>query len=423
MFRQEQTKGLYTDHDEINQILNRPMSGEVLVDHPEVWDMPVQIVDVNKMFDLADVINLETMLARSAGNLAWLRRFGSNGQRINKSASVLRKVAETESMLAPLMEIIGFHKMAMALNDVNMQIRLYNSGNGYVVEAAREIVGQLPSGEALSLEAENIIRDLFGDNLHEEVTKNDDSGLFMREGFIEPDIDPDVMKHAILRLIIRRKTDGAIARKLREYDLMGKEGTPMDILGATILAESEEQIPALFSRALESVKENPAYKPQPSPSRDYPVHVQGPAEFLNRLPLESIKAINGRDWQLPEPSDGFQVAKVTFLHGATPCEVQIITKAGRVENNLGERTSHISHEARKAAKARIVRQGGIIVPGLAYVDTTGWEEKLHRINARRNYMSGVVINKQSEAGADVIARGLAPNRRGMGGVIKQLQNL
>jgi hypothetical protein len=331
---------------------------------------------------------------------------------------MLRKTAETESLLAPTMEIIGFHKMAMALNDICMQARLYNSGNGHVVEAAQEIVDGLPTGEQLNLEVEKVIGDLFGENFHEDVTKMAEPKMFMREGAIEP----DTMPNEILRMILRQKTIGAIAKKLHQFDILGLEGIPMDIIGATVLAEREDQIPVLFQRALLGITSDPRYQLHPSPSRKHAIHVQGSKEFCDRLPIGAIKKIAGQDWE-PKITDGFQVAKITFFHNDMPFETQIITEAGRVENNLGERTSHISYKAIKSAKqqpARQAKEGGVIETGLG-VDTTGWGEILRQIHSCRSMMKMTNLNEQGLAAANLFSKSLASNSTSMNRITEKLR--
>jgi hypothetical protein len=403
-FLQEQMSQLYLSHTNTKQFLVNSPFNKSQIKNPRAWDLSEQaIIDVNKLFTLADNINLESLLIRAAQNLAYMRQLISDPENIDKSVRILRIAAETESLLAPVMEIIGFHKMAMELNDLCIQIRLHNSGNSHVLAAAKHFLDTIPSGESLNQEATKIIQDLFGYNYHEDVTGIADSEIFMRQGLIEPDTMPD----KTLRLMLRRKTLGSTAKKLVQFNTLGYQGVPMDILGTTIIAEDESQIPALFSRALLGVTADPAYRLQPSPSRPHAIHVQGTDDFLSRLPLSAIEKQVGPGWK-PKPSDGFQVAKITFYYGDIPCEVQVITEAGRVENNLGERTSHVSYKARKSARSRQAQIAGTIESTLD-VDTTGWGEKLVRIHARRGHMDEVAINGQTVQSAQILDAELNSN--------------
>ncbi|MDR3125987.1 MAG: hypothetical protein LBU20_02890 [Candidatus Nomurabacteria bacterium] len=416
-FWQKQTKDLYADNTEINQLLNRPLTDTTTINDKSVWDNPVHLVDVNKTFDLLERgVKLDSFLIRSAQNLAWIRGRSADVDNIDTSVRMLRKIAETESLLAPAMEVIGFHKMAMALNDICMRIRLYNSGNGWAVTAAQEFTEQLPSGEALNQTAGKIIKDLFGENYHEDVTRLSDPKMFMREGAIEP----DTMLGEILRLILREKSIGSLARKLYEYHLLGIKGLPMDVLGATILAEDEEQIPQLFSRALLGVASDPNYQLHPSPSRQHAIHVQGSKEFCDRLPIGAIRKIAGSDWQ-PVSNKDFQVAKITFFYNGLPCEVQIITETGRVENNLGERTSHVIYHVKRSAKIRSLKNGGAIETGLD-VDTTGWGEMLRQIHAGRDQVGQVVIDEHTKSLAGIFTNALRSSSLGMGRIADKLRN-
>jgi hypothetical protein len=417
VFWSQQATDLYHDHPEINRILNQPYSDKTQIKESRIWSNPVEIIDVNKMFELADCTNLESLLGRSAQNIAWMLLARQNAQNFDQSLRMLRSIAETESLLAPVAEIIGFHKMAMVMNDICAQTRLLNGGNGWSLEAAQSVLDDLPTGEALNREVEQVFKELFGDNYHDDVTGLTDPKYFMREGALES----NTMLDKIFRTILRRKTKGSLARKLFEYYLINREGIPMDIIGGTIIVEDESQIPELFSQALRGISTNPEYSFHPSPSREHAVHIQGKKEFYEQFPLDEIREIAGSDWG-PLTEDGFQVAKITFFHHGIPFEIQIITEAGRVENNLGERTSHVGYKIIKSAKARRVKEE-LDVESRLEVNTTGWGEKMTKLNSRNEHMGEVGIHPKSAAAAEIFRESLLSPNGGMGGITKKLTSL
>ena len=73
------------------------------------WEQHIPMVEIPKLLDLSENINLETALIESIHTLAILETYS------NRSEDVLKAAIKAESLYAPLCELIGFDGLAMAL--------------------------------------------------------------------------------------------------------------------------------------------------------------------------------------------------------------------------------------------------------------------------------------------------------------------
>lgn len=342
--------GLLEDESSINNFWQENSPNIVNNEDGEVdeWMAEDNLIDFEQLSKLIRNINLESLLICSAKTLNFLR------ENNEKTPEVLDKIRQAESMLAPICEIIGFDGLAMALNNASIITRFNNTGRGYFVEQATQLIDMYGSSETLFDAMKGSMKECLG---HDAVADYD----YAVNSKPEDPVHRTVFFHGLaysesaggeVDIKGRLKTVGSLAKKL--YDSYIEKGyieIPMDIMATTIVTSDVDQSAKVFDLIINNSKDNPSITPLPSPSKASAAYVQGEPGFVKKITANHQKN-DSIDTKIVSAEDGVQVAKVTFEYKLpqinTPLrmEVQIVTLADRMSMRYGARCHSFAYKGK-----------------------------------------------------------------------------
>ncbi|NCU37911.1 hypothetical protein EOL96_02530 [Candidatus Saccharibacteria bacterium] len=304
-------------------------------------------------------VNIESLLIGSAETLQWL-----HSDQAQNNSETYQRIHKAKTLYAPLDEIIGFDGMGMALQSRSELLRIGFSGRADIVALAQVIVEMMGDPSAIEERTQFMLESVLGENIHEQVLTHAAShGIVIGEGRCTKDA---------LRVVWRAKTVGGVARKLCKfgldnlppeiienmiaqpperliYELLAWKKMPHDIIAATILTQTPEQVGRELRAILQKASRDQRITLSPSPSRSKPVHVKGSADYVKAVGsgmgysgIEEMKL-----YVDVEPGE-YRVGKVTFRFQRwgeplpLPVELQFNTEADRVEGRIGS-ASHAQY--------------------------------------------------------------------------------
>ncbi|MDR1970255.1 MAG: hypothetical protein LBQ11_02865 [Candidatus Nomurabacteria bacterium] len=353
----------------------------------EAWlATPIHISN-KELYDFSETVNLEALITASVRVLDELRQNLASIEEgglgvIKDKKAVFRKCVMAESLLAPICESIGFDRLSDALNNVSIQIRLWNGGRTDLIETAREERKKLGSLEQILANARDLITTSGGKIIEErEVIQNETGyGVISREFRFIDSTGKEV------RAIMRVKTIGSCAKKMLEGAYV------QDLVGFTYITDEDdpatgnpgtegrppkdnpfEQMERVFSRVVEDATTNKDIRLMPSTPRISlgwfgGIHIKGRPALVKRM-KDSIRRWLGDNVDRistdneVKNEDDFQVAKITALFHEVPVEIQVKTSLMRRNERVG-RANHRRHKTK---------------------DNEGWEY-LQAINTRRKML-------------------------------------
>ncbi len=380
----EYVGGLLSNRKKIQDFWSSHAPESVPMGQSYEWDKLPPLVNLDAMLALVDdngenqnSVNVESVLIQGAQLIAELESFFEETGATDSvhDPDIIDKIHMSESLIVPLLEVMGYDGFAMRLNSITKKIRLKNIGekgqlaldiaekvlekyqHEYVIEAMQRALYHL-SG---STDMTTIAQDSTIDFEHARV--------IMTEGICTIPITTDAGHAAFY--IMRVKTPGSLAWKLMsdhekgkinlfavDQHAIGSANLPMDIVAATVIfddnnaydhnqADSENTATASdglatsFGLMVNNARNDTSIELRPSPSRDAAVHIRGTENFCNKIASEVYrrgyyKSIDIRD---NEPVAGMEVAKLTFMYEGLRMEIQFITETKR--NAM--RTEEIAH--------------------------------------------------------------------------------
>ncbi len=304
-------------------------------------------------------VNIESLLIGSAEAQQWL-----NSDKAQDNTETYQRIHMAKTLYAPLSEIISFDGMGMALQSQSELLQLEFSGRQDIVMLARIIAEMQGDPTAIEERTQVMLEAVLGENVHKQVlTHTASHGIVIGEG---------IGTHNEHRVVWRAKTVGGIARKLCQLgldklppeviaamiarppehlikELLGRGKMPIDIIAATVLTQTPEQIGRELRAILDRASHDPRIKLTPSPSRDKPLHVKGNPAHLHGV----ARGMGYRDADEMkhdvDVKDGeYHVGKVTlrFQRWGEPlpllAEVQFNTEVDRVDARIGS-ASHAQY--------------------------------------------------------------------------------
>lgn len=362
----DQVWGIVTDfpvvYDYLLQNAWMPKPGQ------DKWATEAHINDTDNLLGLGENINLETILIQSVQDLSVMDVYDG------KSETVYDAIVRSESVFAPLCEIIGIDGLAMALRSKAECIRLRNSGKEHFVSESERIAlayqnKQGEFGEIFHHHATGILRAIIGGYTLEPILGTDSKhGIVIEEGYSD---------EKSLRIIARLKSVGARAGKLVRSAAAnnGIMEPNIDDIGITLISQDDEHLAKSYVEAAQAMLASEQITPWPSPSRDEAFHIGGSQALIDTM-RDSLTLAFPDSIQLFQfaPNDsGFHVAKMTGYYesdmGCAPFEVQLLTQEGRKDSRIG-RAAHIFY--------KIMRKlGHRYTPGQSEID------RLAALNARK----------------------------------------
>lgn len=327
----------------------------------EVWRqraLGTRVTDILKIRSEYGV-NIESLLIGSAEAQQWL-----NSDKAQDNSETYQRIHKAKTLYAPLAEIISFDGMAMALQSKSELLQLKFSGRPDLVALAHTIADTLGDPAMVEERAQVMLEAALGENIHEQVlTHAAAHGIVIGEGIATQDMH---------RIVWRAKTVGGIARKLCQLGLdklppqaienilkrppehiikklLEKGMLPIDLLAATVLTQTPEEIGRELRAILQRTATDPRVMLTPSPSRDKPLHVKGDRDYLAAVAHGMGYAdIDEMSHDVDVKTGAYHVGKVTLRFqrwgepAPLPAEVQFNTVADRVVARIGS-ASHAQY--------------------------------------------------------------------------------
>ena len=317
---------MYEDNPALRNALLGDAASEVSTD---LWQPRAKLVMPARTLELLDSVNIESLLISSAETLAQL-----DPDKVTLDNNTLQNAYRAEAFLGPLCEIIGFDGLSMALQSrVNVLRATYTGRQAQVAEATR-IIEERGSEQQVDQDVQALFGAIFGENIHEQVIKHAaPHGIIIGEG---------LATSKNLRVVWRLKSIGSLANKLSRTN--PEEFTPMDIVGATVITDTEEQVAERLTRIIERSHNDPDVKMVPTVDRTDAVHVKGTPDYIDTvrevLGFTSVDAMK-RFVDVKEVTEGaHRVCKVTLVHSREGrpdlrAEIQLTTAADRIDARIG----------------------------------------------------------------------------------------
>lgn len=325
VFWRESIASIRNDHPEISSAFD-PANSTVQLDKQQ-WMHASRLVQPDKLTSLLENINLESLLIQSAELLEWL-----SSDKAANNGETFEYVYAAESIFAPLCEIIGFDGLSMALQSKCAKLRYNYREEDEFTQKAAELLSVLGSHEQIEKNVLSMLEATLGEVMHEQVLKHSSPhNIVIGEGIAENDT----------RVVWRVKSLGSIAKKLERN---GIDSMPMDIIGATLIVKDEQTLARTFATVLDRIELDSRIQTQPSPSRVHALHVRGDLPYIERVLTElDYKNLDDMAKHVDVrvgPTDGFRVAKVTFVFEdgrgePMRVEMQINTEQDRVQARIG----------------------------------------------------------------------------------------
>ena len=325
VFWQESIATIKADHLEIAPALHAETKNTEIPQ--EYWMHAAQLIHPEKMLDLLERVNLESLLIQSAELLQWL-----SSERAVNNGETFGYIYAAESIFAPICEIVGFDGLAMALQSKCAELRFEFIGESMYVTRAASIIDGIGSHDDIERSVQTVFEMTLGDTIHEQVLKHSSPhNIIIGEGITEEDT----------RVVWRVKSVGSTAKKLARNSI---DTTPMDILGATLIVKDEDMLAESLGKIIARIDADVRATMKPSFSRDYAIHVRGDIPYIQTvmraLGYTTIDEMASDVDVSIGPSDGYRVAKVTFLYSELgknilPVELQINTERDRIQARIG----------------------------------------------------------------------------------------
>ena len=327
----------------------------------EVWRqraLGTRVTDILKIRSERGV-NIESLLIGSAEAQQWL-----NSDKAQNNTETYQRIHKAKTLYAPLAEIISFDGMAMALQSQSELLQLEFSGRQDIVALARIIADMQGSPATIEERTQAMLEAVLGENTHEQVlTHAAAHGIVIGEGIATQDMH---------RVVWRAKTVGGIARKLCQLgldelppeviakkiaqppehlikELLGRSKMPLDVIAATVLTQTPEQVGRELRAILHRASNDPRITLMPSPSRTKALHVKGDIAYLNGVARGmGYRDADEMNHDVDVRDGDYRVGKVTlrYQRWGEPlpllAEVQFNTVADRVVARIGS-ASHAQY--------------------------------------------------------------------------------
>lgn len=349
------------------------------------WLENPTIADPDLLSETVENVNVESILIAGAEAMQRLDDHAED------SRATLNDVKFIERVLGPIAEVIGFDTMAQAMYDKTKRLRLKYGGKQYLVDYADSIlerVNKFNEADGVDDNVKHIVggatQELF--KLDEPVITNQPIAYNKQNQAVygySDKFDLHIGDEDIpVSLRYRLKTGGSLAWKMFKEEQAGKDISkiPMDIVGATVVLESEGEKSIADQRKVfaalvrsATTADDPDVSLRPAPSKNSPVHVAGTEDYVKHMSQSLTNIYSGSvDKKVASNSDGLHLGKITLMYHNIPCEVQCVTRHYRDLMQRGP-IAHIIYK---------VKDSSVLTPD--QVDYL--QSLLDKIHARRRVM-------------------------------------
>lgn len=332
----EEYRQVPTGNPQLDSVLSATTNVPVPAD---LFAIEPNLHDPNRMLNLLEGVNLEAFLIKAAEALDNLRNPAPSDR------TVLQDVFEAESFYAPCLELLGYKGFSMAIRSESAILRLQKLGKTEWISSAEELTGQLQERDTIGALVEAIFeRVLPGKSIGEHAVNNvAEHGTVIGRSLI----DLDEISLENIKAYWRLKSLGSLALKLLRF-----EGEmPADVLGITLVVDSDDDAMSVFEQTVCAVKRNGKVAERPAPSRHEAYSVQGKEDYLEKFRhLLASTGVLEQEVEFKEKNNGHEVAKVTFAftHDGTdfavPVELMVQTQCAYERSERGE-AAHVAYKA------------------------------------------------------------------------------
>lgn len=306
------------------------------------WDVRAKKIEVNRMKDVLEQVNLESVMIKAAQLLDDMQHYYGRSE-----AEIFHKVAEAEYFYAPICETIGLDGFASALNDMALQIRYQKMNKTDVLDRARYLHQLAKDYGANSLLAVlgNIDGDVDDKFLLEQMAGRRLNGddIVNYGDFVLKLPDSSIAMAGVYRI----KSIGSLADKIYKNSAYF-ENTPPDMLAYTVISKDDSDLKQHFLQLSAKIKQSSQFTLQPALGKARAVVVQGGATWTKQM--QAFLEENKIEAEVRNSGENsFQAARITFV--TTPndnlssigLEVQFLTADDRRAARLGP-ASHILYK-------------------------------------------------------------------------------
>ncbi|MDO4271682.1 MAG: hypothetical protein Q4C83_01705 [Candidatus Saccharibacteria bacterium] len=376
--------GLLKDRRRLDKFRKYTKSGDDDFDYQreptaQEWLANPEIADAETLYQLASTINIESVLISGAETLLKLTRSTNNDRR------TLDLVRYSEQIVAPVAEVIGFDALAMSLNSTTKTIRLTNGNRPDLVMKANAMIERFrqfdynhSTGSNVKTAFTDITSQLLGDdNVPLSPTLPVSYGTSNRSVYGDTKVGRIDTPEGEVRVgwRFRLKTPGSLAWKMLQAERKGENSSvaPMDILGITAVANTDEEQAKLFRMLANNLHQSNDIEPYPAPSKTAAICVRGTPDYIEQmtkgLPEQSIDITEG------DSADDIHWGKVTGFYGNLPFEIQCVSKHYRDAMQRGF-LAHIIYKANKSGT-------------LSDSEINRWTDLLTKISSRRKRLGSL----------------------------------
>jgi hypothetical protein len=283
-------------------------------------------------------IQVETVPISSARTLQNLLDARNNG---DISANTFQSVIQAETVLSPLLDIMGIDGMSIALNSAAIRARFEHSDRGDLLARAKQIMEKYGSHEIVQAKVCDMLAALTDEYI------NENNVFYSRAHHVLLDSGDAAIDGKDVRFIWRRKGLGQLAQKLEKSleksdDLRAIE--PMDFIGATIIIPPDDT-GEIFAKTLQRIYDNSEdFCPTPSPSRQQAIHVRGSDVYRAHVMRHLHEADFAESLVQQKPDNrGMNLTKVTTFYKGLPIEIQFVDEEVRAMMRYGQ-VSHFGYK-------------------------------------------------------------------------------
>ena len=269
-----------------------------------------------------------------------------------RESAWVQDAQEALCFYSPILEAAAIDGLTMDLCSEAHKLLLHLQGESAVVERAENILNEVfyPN-----YGPKELIADIFGSISDVEIAKAVKENPQTKKtpvhiGEFVGKLSNDIVVGGNYRL----KTGGSLAKKL-----VNNPELPMDIFAMTVISQNEKTLPHEFSQFIRLLQQRAMdsddnIELKPAPSKRKAIHIQGQAGFVESIQAALQQAgVDESLYQLkPESAErvakqgfpSFEVAKVTFMVGKVPVEIQFVTRDERERSRRGE-IAHIIYKS------------------------------------------------------------------------------
>lgn len=328
------------------------LSGDPTTQVPEeIWAKKPNFVAPDELNErLIKKINLESILI-SASEI--LEKLTASRISADNSAETLKNVFFAETLVAPIVGLIGIDGMEMALVSAATRNRMLNTGEKSYVDAAKEILTSHGNHEKVREDVARIFSELTDESVGApavEYSRSHHTLLGQGSAKIRRELTNGDIREHDLRFVWRRKSLGSLAQKIKTHNAsLQNNYEPMDFIGGAVIVKDGEPVEKLFAEIAKRAELRPDLEFRPASHRDFAIIVHGDSEYRKKTREElSKKGFEPEDIEFQKDERGMNLSKFSFVakdenNDKLPMELQVLTENSRAAMRYRE-AAHFAYK-------------------------------------------------------------------------------